>query len=228
MRKLIFIVSLFAFASNAVFAQDLIVTKDAKKIEAKVTEINATDIKYKLFNNLEGPTYTMQKSEISSVIYKNGTIDVFENNTSTAQKLVEKNDNSLVRRDFLKLDDKEQEEYLERFNTELYEKFHKGQRLSRTGQALIGAGGGAALAGVIFLGLGSYTLDDTFYLAYGTACVIVGNIIIIPGIPLAAAGGAMKRSVQNEYEKKYLTHTNPKGQFQLQMSGNGLGLAYVF
>jgi hypothetical protein len=42
----------------ALFAQDVIVTKDSKRINAKVTEVNPDDIKYKNFDNPDGPTYT--------------------------------------------------------------------------------------------------------------------------------------------------------------------------
>jgi hypothetical protein len=227
MRKLTFIIFMFAFISNTLFAQDLIVTRDAKKIEVKVTEINATDIKYKLFNNLDGPTYTMQKSEISSVIYKNGTIDLFDNDKPTVQQPVEENENSLVRRDFLDLKDKEQEEYLKGFNTELYEKFEKGNHLSGEGRSCRLYGGLGLLTGVVFMA--SYSANgEMAYYYVGVIELVVGNALLIASIPISIVGGNMKKSVQNEYKEKYLTQTNPKGQFQLQLSGNGLGLAYVF
>jgi hypothetical protein len=60
------------------FAQDVIVTKDARKINAKVTEVNIDDIKYKNFDNQDGPTYTMLKSAVSSILYQNGTVETFE------------------------------------------------------------------------------------------------------------------------------------------------------
>ena len=59
-------------------AQDIIVTRDSKKIEAKVTEVNRDDVKYKVFTNQEGPTYTLPKSDIASIVYQNGQVDTFE------------------------------------------------------------------------------------------------------------------------------------------------------
>ena len=39
------------------FAQDIIVTKDARKINAKVTEVNVDNVRYKNFDNQDGPIW---------------------------------------------------------------------------------------------------------------------------------------------------------------------------
>ena len=51
-------------------AQDVIVKKDGSTILSKVLEVNPADIKYKKFNNPNGPIYTIDKSEIMSINYK--------------------------------------------------------------------------------------------------------------------------------------------------------------
>lgn len=61
----------------SVFAQDVIITKDAQKIPAKVTDIEDAVIKYKKYDNLDGPTYTMKKSEIATLMLENGSVEVF-------------------------------------------------------------------------------------------------------------------------------------------------------
>jgi hypothetical protein len=63
---------------TACFAQDVIITKDAKKKYAKITDVNIYNIKYKIFNYQDGPTYTILKSRIVSILYQNGTVEVFE------------------------------------------------------------------------------------------------------------------------------------------------------
>ncbi len=68
---------LVLFISNALFAQDIIVTKNSEKIEAKITDVEQDCIKYKKFSYQEGPTYTIQKSEIASIIYQNGDVETF-------------------------------------------------------------------------------------------------------------------------------------------------------
>ena len=59
------------------FGQDIIRTVKAGDINAKVLEINETSIKYKKYDYLDGPTFTLQKSEIISIQYQYGTSDVF-------------------------------------------------------------------------------------------------------------------------------------------------------
>jgi hypothetical protein len=81
-RKLFLVMWFLATFLGACFAQDVIVTKDAKKINAKVTEINIDDIKYKNFDNQDGPMYTILKSAISSILYQNGTVETFDVATS--------------------------------------------------------------------------------------------------------------------------------------------------
>lgn len=63
-------------------AQDVIVMKDGSTIISKVLEVNTSDIKYKKFSNQKGPTYTINKSEVTSINYKNGERDVFEKSTN--------------------------------------------------------------------------------------------------------------------------------------------------
>jgi len=58
-------------------AQDVIVLNDATEFEAKVLEINEDNIRYKKWNNLEGPTYVINAKEIFFIKYENGTKDVF-------------------------------------------------------------------------------------------------------------------------------------------------------
>ena len=72
----VFILGLSALIS--LDAQDIITKKDGTDITAKILEVNINDIKYKRYSNLNGPTYTIAKSEILIVRYENGENDVFE------------------------------------------------------------------------------------------------------------------------------------------------------
>ncbi|MDR1783663.1 MAG: hypothetical protein LBR13_05320 [Dysgonamonadaceae bacterium] len=77
MKKLIFLLIAIG-ATVATFAQDVITKKNGDEIKAKVTEIGATEVKYKRFGNENGPTYTIPKSEIFMIKYENGEKDIFE------------------------------------------------------------------------------------------------------------------------------------------------------
>lgn len=63
-----------------VSAQDIIITRDEKKIDAKVLEISETEIKYKEVEDLEGPTYVIGVQEVLSIVLSNGKVKVFGNN----------------------------------------------------------------------------------------------------------------------------------------------------
>src|SRR5271157_3508606 len=81
-------IALLTFVLSAVvasaFAQDIIVLKSGDEIKSKVIEITPTEIKYKKFDNLDGPTVVILKSEASLIKYANGTEDVMSSNNSSA------------------------------------------------------------------------------------------------------------------------------------------------
>lgn len=61
-------------------AQDIIITNDAKKIDAKILEVSKSEIKYKESDNLEGPTFILEVSDISSIVYSNGKVVLYNSN----------------------------------------------------------------------------------------------------------------------------------------------------
>lgn len=65
-------------------AQDVITLKTGEDVNVKVLEVGSTDIKYKKSDNLEGPSYTVAKSEVFMIKYQNGSKDVFNTTTTTA------------------------------------------------------------------------------------------------------------------------------------------------
>jgi hypothetical protein len=72
MKKLLF--TLFAcvtfFASQA---QDILVKRNGDELEVKVLEINLDEIRYKRFDNLEGPIISIAKNDVFMIKYENGT-----------------------------------------------------------------------------------------------------------------------------------------------------------
>ena len=61
-------------------AQDVITLTNGKEIQAIVTEVMQKEIKYKRFDNPNGPVYTLDKSSVSVIKYQNGTKDVINEN----------------------------------------------------------------------------------------------------------------------------------------------------
>ncbi len=67
-------------------AQDVIVKTDNSTILSKVLEITSTEIKYKKWDNEDGPLYSISRSEIKSINYENGEVENFSEVTQTSQK----------------------------------------------------------------------------------------------------------------------------------------------
>lgn len=80
---------IISFISLATNAQDIIFLKDGSEIKAKVTEVLPTEIKYKRFDNLEGPLYTMLKQDVLLVKYQNGQNEVFSQQKQATEPIVE-------------------------------------------------------------------------------------------------------------------------------------------
>ena len=59
------------------FSQDVITLKTGEDINAKIIEVGVSDIKYKKFDNIDGPSFTILKSDVLMTRYKNGTKDVY-------------------------------------------------------------------------------------------------------------------------------------------------------
>lgn len=88
---LVLFISIGAFA----YSQDILILKTGDEQPVKVLEVGINEIKYKKFDNLEGPVYTILKSDVFMIKYKNGGKDVFgysQNNTGNLPVSVEQKD----------------------------------------------------------------------------------------------------------------------------------------
>lgn len=72
MKSVISSLLLILIVSVNGMAQDQIILKSAEEIKGKVTEIKIDLIIYKDFDNLEGPTIELKKSDVFMIIYENG------------------------------------------------------------------------------------------------------------------------------------------------------------
>lgn len=72
--------------SLSAYAQDIIVTTDAKKIDAKIIEVSKSEIRYKEKDYLDGPTFVISTDEISSIIYANGKVVLYSQPSAPAPK----------------------------------------------------------------------------------------------------------------------------------------------
>lgn len=82
--------------STTLCAQDIVLFKDGTSEKAKIEEISLTEVKYKKFSNLEGPTYTVAKSSISSIQYQNGDQETFTTTTAETSPVIANNPDNTI------------------------------------------------------------------------------------------------------------------------------------
>ena len=65
-------------------AQDVMTLNDGNEIRARVIEISSTEIRYKLFENLDGPTIAISRNEVFAINYENGEREIIHSATDSA------------------------------------------------------------------------------------------------------------------------------------------------
>ena len=74
---------------NFSYSQDLITIKSGEDMQAQILEVGQSEVKYKKFDNLNGPIFTILKSDILIIRYENGTKDIFSNKTKNEKLATE-------------------------------------------------------------------------------------------------------------------------------------------
>lgn len=83
MNRVKFIIFMLFLSSISVYAQDVITLRTGEQIRARVTEISPSELRYKMFDNLGGPTRVISLAEVFAINYANGTREVFNPLTET-------------------------------------------------------------------------------------------------------------------------------------------------
>lgn len=84
-----FILAIILLTSRPSIAQDVIIHKNGDELKVKVLEVKQDVITFKNWSNLEGPTYTKDKSDIFMIKYSNGSKEVIESNSNSSVKKVD-------------------------------------------------------------------------------------------------------------------------------------------
>lgn len=69
--------------SASTFAQDKIHKKNGDIIDAKVLEIGSEEVKYKIFEDQNGPLYNLPKHQISKIVYESGRVESYLKQTES-------------------------------------------------------------------------------------------------------------------------------------------------
>ena len=213
--KKIFLLTVAAVAAFSAYAQDVIITRDAKRVEAKILEVSSSEIKYKEFNNLEGPTFVLTNAEINTIIYQNGTVKVFDQQPRQAAPAygaapayapaygtpqatgtpIVRDDDTYIMGD-VRMTEDQYIAFVQQNCTQAYEQFVKGQKLRKSGWGLFASGltfmgVGAVLYGVGY-GLGGPKTSSSKYgssTSFEDESLFLG--MCIPGAILLGAGSGL-------------------------------------
>ena len=76
LSMMMLLMALGMFSQEA--ANDVIITHDAQRIDAVITEVSAVEVKYKQANFQNGPTFVLAIEDIATIIYSNGKVQAFQ------------------------------------------------------------------------------------------------------------------------------------------------------
>ncbi len=79
MKKAFMLLAILFSFSTLSYSQDVIYMINGDSLISKITEINIENIKYKNYNNLEGPQYIISKEGVSKIVFKNGVEQIINN-----------------------------------------------------------------------------------------------------------------------------------------------------
>ena len=82
LKKLSYILILMLACNGVGYAQDVIHKKGGEKIKCKITQVSPEEITYKRLDEVDGPTYTIDKAKILKVVYQNGRVETYVSNAS--------------------------------------------------------------------------------------------------------------------------------------------------
>ena len=86
MKKTQLLIACFLCSAGFLFGQDRIYRQNGKIIEAKVIEVGSGEVKYKEFNNLNGPIYVLESDRIIKIVYENGKQEKFIDNLKDPER----------------------------------------------------------------------------------------------------------------------------------------------
>lgn len=211
LRRLFATLFLLCIAGMAI-AQDVIVMKDQSTIMSKVLEITSTEIKYKKWDNQDGPLYSVSRSEVMSINYENGEVENFYKTTNsqlnTYPQQTQNNPKGYMEAlvsfpAAMKLNGKRlaDEELRGLINERGYQLYLKGKRKSNAGEVV-------GIIGLVpFIGATSFLLSYTSFKPENRPSVLkaslitlgIGTALLVPGLVLSISGGNDLRNVAETY-----------------------------
>ena len=247
MKRIIFLLVSVMCTITLLHAQDIIVTRDAKRIEAKIVEVSSESVKYLDPSNPEGPTFIMQADEISSVLFQNGQVKVYDEvqevpKRNKSMMLKEGSANNYLARagstyyyNGQEMRGREYEQFLLQNCATAFNAYKSGQNTMIAGWVLLSYG----VVGVCAFSALLVTMDRRDYNQYNNAEATYGLVVglEIAGLTTASAStiasipclwvGYTKMHRSVELFNFSCAHKQ-QAYWSVNASQNGVGLAYNF
>ena len=129
----------------------------------------------------------------------------------------------------------------------MYSQYRSAKKKQRTGIILTGAGGGVFVMGAIFsaipdteqgnasvsvfgIKIGDINIDgnNSGLRTAGTVMMVGGAACLAVGLPVMITGGKKKKQIFQDFKNQYYSSQQPLPYFQMNISPNRVGIAYVF
>ena len=219
-RTIVLLVCLLV--GGIISAQDIITKNDGTDIQAKVMEVEQSQIKYKKFSNLEGPTYIISVSDILMITYENGEREMYNTDTAVEKKsslpqgvMTYNSWSGKVSVGGVTIEDEMLDRY---FSPDDFQLFKSGKKVSTVGSILAFAGALPFGYSIGYMAAAGET-DET-----NLALLIGGGAVMVTGIVVSSLGGKkMKKAMAN-----YNSALTFQPEFHFGATTNGIGLAVVF
>ncbi len=209
MKKIIFLWIMLSACISNVYCQDTIVLRNGDLVKSKVMEITQSEIKYKKFENLNGPLFNILKSEVLQIKYENGTKDYFDaakQDVSTQNQLEISNG---YYQGTKKLTLNEFKNIL-KSNPKAYQEFNSGKTLQILGTVVALPG-----AGLVGWSIGSGEYDASM--------LIAGGLSVAGGLLIVLSGDNLVKTSLKTYNKKFGNIS-----YNLNINSTGIGIALRF
>ncbi|MDR1793308.1 MAG: hypothetical protein LBR36_07720 [Bacteroidales bacterium] len=230
------------------WGQDVIVTYKSGKINAKVISVDNIQVKYKLFAQQDGAEYTIPKSDVVTILYENGVVDIL-----VAQVPIgERNFNALagvpiVKRgsDFcfegtnISMSKWDYKDFLEINCPQAYQIYKKGRILNTFGIICTAIGGVMLLAGLPLTCESLNTWNTYKPITYGSQAElyhqystgvglsIAGAVLAGGGVSMLSFGIKMKRHTSLDFYNNNCT-VKKTAALNIGFQGNAVNLKLTF
>jgi hypothetical protein len=232
MKKLLCIMLLImAFFSLKINAQDIILRVDGSKLLAKVLDYRTDTIKYKSFDDQQGPTFMLMKSEIKMINLDNGTTLIFNADKEINQEVINKTKEKELKKErifyygstfYLNNDDisyrKTYSIIEEKGTTDLLKTLKRGHLMNGIGNTMIYSGLSSVLFGIAYSALPA---DEK----------LPGLIMFCAGLPVMTSGfvinGVGKKAIKKACGG-YNDYLKTKNAWNIRIGNGSSGYGLVF